>query len=253
MYEILFKWGLETLREVGRDASKEELAFAIEAVKTKNALVEKRFDHACSACDDLVDLSIRIDHEVKLLQETSHTLDEKSRYSSFIGKLRNELHPDFLREYRKLKGRFIVTNDLLAGYALMTTEIIQYRQFAYICKSLAHTKISQSASLYRALWEHLVHLLSTMTRLSSSDVRFWLTDKPYMRTAEIFAAKELELARAFFESGTHGYYRCLLENPENLESFWTDSSDNLVDTYAQPSATAQAVESIVSSARQRGE
>lgn len=46
MYEILFKWGLDTLREVAGDVSKEELAFALEAVKTKNAFVVRRFDEA---------------------------------------------------------------------------------------------------------------------------------------------------------------------------------------------------------------
>lgn len=245
MYEILFKWGLETFREAVGDASKEQLAFALEAVKAKNAMVQRRFEVAVAACSDLIALSNRIDSELKGRQQAAQEAPDDERYARFIGSVRNELHPSFLREYRKLKGKFIVSNDLLAGYALVTTEIVQYRQFEAIAKAIGCNRVSQAASLYRALWEHLVHLLTTLVRLSSSDVRFWLTDTPYMQTAELFAARELVLARAFFCGASHGYYRCLLEEPANLEKFWANSTLDLLDTYEQPSPTTRAMETIV--------
>jgi hypothetical protein len=246
MYEILFKWGLDTFREALGNASKEELAFTLEAVKAKNAMVQRRFEVAVTACSDLIALSNRIDAELKSKQEAVRDAPEAERYTRFIGAVRNELHPSFLREYRKLKGKFIVSNDLLAGYALVTTEIVQYRQFEAIAKSLGCQRVSQAASLYRALWEHLVHLLTTMVRLTSSDMRFWLTDSPYMQTAELFAAYELGLARSFFSGADHRYYRCLLEDPGNLEKFWLKSTTGLLDTYAQPSPTTTAMAGIMS-------
>lgn len=178
------------------------------------------------------------------------TVNENERYTKFIGKIRNDLHPAFLREFRKLKGRFIVANDLLSAYSLISTEIVQYRQFEFISKTLSHAKKSESASLYRALWEHLVHLLSTMTRISSSDVRFWLTDNSYMRTAELSAARELEFARTFFIGVSHGYCQCILEEPENIKMFWGNSTESIINTYEQPSPTSIAMDAVVHSSTQ---
>jgi len=61
MYEILLKWGLDTLSKVGVDSSGRDHAVLLEAIKTKNSLVVERFEIATECCNALIDLTLDVD------------------------------------------------------------------------------------------------------------------------------------------------------------------------------------------------
>jgi len=227
MYEYLLSWSLESLRSGMLSGGKQEHAILLEAIKAKNGLVLERFRVAESACAELVGLTIRIETELAEFQAQYSEGGPKDS-KSYMGDLGRQLHPRFYREFRKIRTRFDVTNDLLSGYSIGLVDWIQFRNIEAICRDLKFTSPSHISRIYRLGWTFLSSTITRLLRISTNDLRFWLTDKPYTRVA-LRWAKERELAtlRTFFllhldKSKT---FFPALESPEGLELFWKEVED----------------------------
>lgn len=232
MYEILLKWGLESLQKVALDRGKEELAVTLEAIKIRNQFVFARYQYAFTSCEAMNELVQEIDSE--LLREKSNNHESGRKYLDYLG---HEFHPKFYRRFQKLRTKFEMTNDLLASYSMTTAALVRFKKVRELCeKNLCKSK-SDINDLYRHLWHHYSGLMTVLIRVASNDMRFWLTDKPYVMEAQRMAEKELELFEDYFTSGSRSSYLTLLENAKNVEVFWTGSYDDLVSTYPRPPAS----------------
>jgi len=223
MYETLLKWGIKTLTQAGLEKGKHDYSVVIEAIKTKNALVLERFKIAEQATNDLMNLTIRIEADLKKFREKHSKGDNKT---NFLNTLRDEFHPIYYNEYRKIRPQFDITNDLLSGYTIGLSNWVRFENISSLCKECDFKSQNDISRLYRMVW---IFLLSTITwhlRLSSNDLRFWLTDKPYSKIAlkwmqeHEFPALTNFLIRGLFETKLTHFP--ILESKLVLEEFWNE-------------------------------
>lgn len=260
MYDVILKWGLETVQKAVIAKHDSNVEVIIEAMRVRNDIVLKRYDHAYNACEALLDLIIQIEKDLEAFRKEICGKQNNVSRSDFLKVLESDFHPQRLQTYRKLRSKFETTNDLLSGYSLETGHLISFKTFKSICieqerpryddkvakleaiysgqeledkkKEIdVYPKISDTCSLYRAIWTHLSGILSAALRISSNDLRFWLTDEPYVRLAEDCARKESDFAKDYFMRKQHKTYGFLLEKQENIEHFWNGDINSMVSTY----------------------
>ena len=257
---MILKWGVDALQNAVLAKHDGNVSLTLEAMRARNEIVLKRYDHAYSACEALFDLVVQIDSELDDLKALATGDSSAQKKANFIKSLGEDFHPKKIRIYRKLRSKFEVTNDLLSGYSLETGELVSFSTFKEICryqeranfeKKMQHIeekfsgaelenekkkvsefpKITDICSLYRALWTHVSGIMSACVRISSNDLRFWLTDTPYVRAAEECAKFEARLAKAYFCRKKHETYGFLLEDQKNIELFWSGDLKEMVSTY----------------------
>lgn len=86
----------------------------------------------------------------------------------------------------------------------------------------ALSKRSDLLWLYRGLWQFYSRTMSSLVRVTSSDLRFWLTDEPYIGSAFEWAEKDRNAAKAWLSRPVgHGERFFLsLETPQGLADYW---------------------------------
>lgn len=226
MYDILLKWGLESLQKVSLDKGKEELAVTLEAIKIRNQFVFSRYQYAFSSCEAMNDLIDKMDEELSQNNSKEHGHGE-----GYLDYLEHKFHPTYYRKFQKLRTKFEMTNDLLAGYSLTTASLVRFNKIKSLCKKNKCVSQSDINDLYRHLWHHYSGLMNVLVRVASNDMRFWLTDSPYVVEAQKMAKIELKLFEKFFTSGVRSSYLTLLENANNVEIFWNGKYDDIESTY----------------------
>jgi len=220
MYEILLKWGLETLTKVGLSTESNDASIILEAIKTKNSLVIERFRYAYQTCESLTQLTIRLEEELREFQERAFEENKKIGKQRYINKIERDLHPKYYREYTKLRGLFDSTNDLLSGYSIVLEKWIQFENVRNIIKSRKCQTISDVSRNYRICWTLISTVMPKLLRITSNDLRFWLTDLPYVIPATEWARKEdLDILRGYIKLHEDDYF-VSLERPGMLERFW---------------------------------
>jgi hypothetical protein len=151
-------------------------------------------------------------------------LQKNNDSNKFFSKLKYEFHPVYYREYRKIRTKFDLTNDLLSGYSIALSGWINIDTFENICNKRNETKPSSIVRLYRHWWLFLLSTLSRLLRLSTSDIRFWLTDLPYTEKAINWARENdiLLLEKRFteFNDDKHAVFYPSLETKEGISTFW---------------------------------
>ena len=234
MYESLIKWGFEQVSGLAIAKDKRDVQIMLEAIKAKNSLVLERFKYAWNSCQSVVDLSIQVDEGLsEFLTQAPQT--DKSRESAFkfLGALKNEYHPKYYRQLKKLRSQIESTNDLLSAYSSIFVEIINFGMLQNIVEHKKHYSASFILRNYRGLWTLYTEILISLVRVTSNDLRFWLTDSPYVVCADEYAMNDFELVKKFLfaEDWDGKRFHLSLETVNGIANFWNhiekyNTSDN---------------------------
>ncbi len=228
MYELLLKWGLDNLTKFAGIEGTHELEVIREAIKTKNAIIIERYKKCWALYEKLLDLTIEVDSELnQFLLNTKETDGTRKSARVFIGKLKTEFHPKFYRKLLKLRSSFDGTNDLVSAYTFVFSDIINIETLEKIIKSKKEKgKNSRNyiCRLYRGLWTKYCEIVAVLLRVTSSDLRFWVADTPYVYHADEWAKVDRDLAIKFFISNSWEgkRFHISLEKRKGLDRFWYD-------------------------------
>jgi hypothetical protein len=207
----------------------DQVAVMLEAIKAKNALVVERFKYSYEACQSVTALAINVDAELALFRKKAPKTDgtPESR-DKFVAVLKSEFHPVHYRQLLKLRSKFESTNDLLSGYSTTLTPIIHISMLERIIEEKHYYSASAISRTYRGLWTFYAEIITSLVRLTSNDLRFWLTDCPYVVHAENWARRELESAQEFLLASDWGgkRFHLSIETAEGLDEFWKGMSSN---------------------------
>lgn len=223
MYELLLQWGLESLTKLVTAKDEKDSAILLEAVRAKNALVVERFRYAREACQAIVDLAVQVDTDLeefrKSAPETDGTLQATKK---FMGALKADFHPPYYRRLKKLRSQFESTNDVLSAYSVVMSDVLHFSTMEKIAIEKKLRSSSDLCRVYRDLWTIYAEILTSLIRLTSNDLRFWLIDTPYILQAEEWAKKDFEELMKFLlaETWSGRSFRVSLETKEGLKEFW---------------------------------
>lgn len=223
MYELLLQWGLESLTKLVLAKDQKGSSFLIEAVRAKNALVVERFRYAREACQSIVDLSLQVDDNLEDFRSKAPKTDGTlGATKKFMGALKMEFHPPYYRRLRKLRSQFESTNDLLSAYSVVMSDILHFNTMEKIVIAKDLRSSSDLCRTYRGLWTLYSEMLTSLIRLTSNDLRFWLRDAPYIIQAEQWAKQDFQRAMEFLLAKDWGgkSFRLSLETDEGLRAFW---------------------------------
>jgi hypothetical protein len=223
MYESLIKWGFEQISNLAIAKDKRDVQIMIEAIKTKNALVVERFKYAWDTCQSIVDLSVQVDEGlIEFQSKAPETKRTKKSAFQFLGALKNDFHPKYYRQLKKLRIQLESTNDLLSAYSSTFVEMVNFGML----QNLVEHKKTYSGNFilrnYRGLWTLYAEILTSLVRITSNDLRFWLTDTPYVVMADEYALNDFDAVRKFlFSEEWHGKrFHLSLETEEGMGIFW---------------------------------
>lgn len=225
MYELLLKWGLDNLSKFTKAKSDNDFAVLLEAIKTKNVLIVERFRHSWEACQAVVDLAQRVDTDLTLFHKEALTTDgTKDTAYKYMGVLKTDFHPKYYRELKKLRSQFDSVNDIFSAYSDVFTSILHFSTIQGIVDHKKKFSASEINWIYRGLWTLYSEILTKLLRVTSSDLRFWLTDRPYISEAFNLAQRDLKLAKEFLfaEKWHEAKLFISLEKPESLATFWNE-------------------------------
>ena len=225
MYEILLKWGLDTLGKLGGEEHKAELAIVLEAVKTKNALVSKRFDIAANAAEELLNLTLELEDELHATsQDRSHPSHEK-KGNDYINSLEQEIHSKYYRRLMRIRSRFEMTNDLLSSYSIQATEFLNIKNVKSLIRESNATSNAQIRMLYRKIWTLATSSMLSLIRVTSTDLRFWLSDIPHGPKSDEWARRDFQLAKDYFlQSAGRKEFYLEIERDGGTDKFWNDNA-----------------------------
>lgn len=224
MYELLMGWALNSLSQFTTVKDSKDLAIVLEAIKAKNELVKERFGYAYASAQQVVELSIKVESELidfrkNVMTQTTNKSDGKR----YIALIKQDFHPKYYRQLTKIRSGFESTNDLLAAYSEIMSDIVRINMLEQIVETKMYNSPSDINRSYRGLWTLYSNIVTSLVRLTANDLRFWLTDNPYVVQAEQWAQdKDLDLARQFLLSRDWGgrRFHLTLESKEGLEQFW---------------------------------
>jgi len=225
MYELLLKWGLDHIVDLVRTKDSRDLAIILEAIKTKNQLVLERFRAASGACQGVIDIALSIEDDLgEFSKNLPRQLSRKLSGPVLLAKLGSDFHPKHYRRFAKARSRFESTNDLLSAYTRALAVILNIENIKKLIKHKDYKDMSNVERTYRGVWTLYAELTSSLLRITSADLRFWLMDSPYVIVADRLAKEELVKLQEFLFSDSWGGrpYHLDLETSIGLERFWSE-------------------------------
>ncbi|EAR20799.1 hypothetical protein [Nitrococcus mobilis] len=224
MYDLLLKWGLESLSKATLNRSEQELSVMLEAIRAKNTLVAERFRFAWNTSQSIIGVALEVEEVQEELKNAIQDYQWKTKTgrSKILWQLQ-EFHARYARKLKKVRCSYDATNDLLSAYSSVFDSLLHLDLLSEFADARGLTKRSDVLWLYRGLWQFYARVMSSLVRVTSSDLRFWLTDEPYIAAAFIWATKDLDAAKAWLSRPVgHGQRFFLsLETPGGLVDFWS--------------------------------
>ncbi len=222
MYEILIKWGLDTLGKAKGQKADYELKLLIEAAKTKNNMVVERFRIASDMCARISELSIELDNQLDIFQKEAKKEGKPINVEKYINRIKRDFHPKYYRDLKRILTRSNSTNDILAAYAEILISFINYGNIKKILNRCEIKSLGEVSRMYRSVWDKGIFMVTSALRASANDLRFWLTDHPYRIEANEWGKKNDQ--RVLFEYLTRKKniekYYFSLDHRNKLEEFW---------------------------------
>ena len=156
------------------------------------------------------------------LAELKNDNDNSGKISKFIYELKATFHPKYYRKYRKIRTRLDRTNDLISAYSMQLSRFINFDNVEKMFENGKCSTESQIISTYRIMWTFVLSTISRLIRISSNDLRYWLTDLPYIHYAYQWAQKDINAITEFIiNNDKSGNIVVLsLERNEGVQTFW---------------------------------
>jgi hypothetical protein len=194
MYEQLLKWGLDSLNKFAGIKGEFELSILTEAIKTKNAIILERYKQCCFLNEGLISLSVEVEKDLsKFIQNKTEVDADWKTARAFIGQLKTDFHPEHYRKLCKIRSSFDSTNDLISAYSYTFLDVVKIDNLIKIAKENKCYSTGEICRLYRSLWVKYTENIAVLLRVTSGDLRFWITDTPYVILADEWAKLDLAL------------------------------------------------------------
>jgi hypothetical protein len=222
MYEQLLKWGLDSLNKFAGIKGEFELSILTEAIKTKNAIILERYKQCCSLNEGLISLSVEVEVDLsKFIQNKTEADTNWKTARAFIGQLKTDFHPEHYRKLCKIRSSFDSTNDLISAYSYTFLDVVKIDNLIKIAKENKCYSIGDICRLYRSLWAKYTENVAVLLRVTSGDLRFWITDTPYVILADEWAKLDLSLCiQSLSNEKRDTRFHISLETKKGLDKFW---------------------------------
>ena len=222
MYEQLLKWGLDSLNKFAGIKGEFELSILTEAIKTKNAIILERYKQCCSLNESLLRLSVEV--EDNLAKFVGNKKEIEANWKSgrtFIALLKTDFHPQYYRKLCKIRTSFDSTNDLISAYTYSFLDLIKIDNLMKVAKENEYYSVGDICRLYRSLWVSYTENVAVLLRVTSGDLRFWITDTPYVILADEWAKLDLSLCmESLSNKKRETRFHISLETKKGLDKFW---------------------------------
>ena len=229
MYESLLKWGLDSLAKFAGAKGQYELTILVEAIKTKNTMIIERYKQSWVLNEKLSDLIIDVEVDLDSFVQNSKETDGSWKSArQFLGSLKSEFHPKYYRKLLKLRAGFEGTNDILSAYTFIFLDIFNLEYLVAYSKDKQKYSRGEICRCYRRLWTMHGEIISSIIRISSGDLRFWVTDIPYIRHADNWAKFDLEQFKHIYPrvSWCNKRFYISLESKKGLDKFWYELAEH---------------------------
>ncbi len=241
MYEIILGWATKPLTEliVQRDKSltEKEIAtddrqhqIALEAIKTKNEMVLKRFSYVWDIGKELVALQDRI-YETLTTYSTNIGDDNKNKNWDITNfresNFEKDVHKCLLHQFINIRHKFELVNDLFSVYSIECLNSIQFENVLRIFDSMPIDEKTKSnlyfCNVYYQMVSNIISTLLSLLRVSSDDLRFWLVEKNYADVAKKFAQEDLANLENNLGKKSGDYnFEIKLESLKGKDEFWNE-------------------------------
>ncbi|MFT6030860.1 MAG: hypothetical protein ACI8O8_002606 [Oleiphilaceae bacterium] len=139
----------------------------------------------------------------------------------FIGQLMTDFHPAHYRKLCKIRSSFDSTNDLISAYSYTFLDVVKIDNLIKIAKENECYSIGGICRLYRSLWVKYTENIAVLLRITSGDLRFWITDTPYVILADEWAKLDLSLCvQSLSNKKADTRFHISLETKKGLDKFW---------------------------------
>lgn len=222
LYSILLKWGLDTVAGVIRDKDPKHVEIILEAIKTRNAIVLKRFEYAWEVAQEINACLESLEGDLGiLLADVRSGPDKHTRAKSLIARLESELHPVYYRRMRKARNKLEATNDLFSAYSIEFCEMLRFDNMRCLLQG-GQQSVSDIARTYRHVWDTFGAVVATLIRVTSYDLRFWLADVSYFQQAERQAAIDRERLLQHMANREQSSWMLTVEDSKAIDAFWLE-------------------------------
>lgn len=237
-YSILLKWGLDSLTKIIGTHNEREVSVLLEAIKTRNSLVLKRFEYAWEASQNLTKLLDEVEERIqhaknetaKSIENSNNKISAENKLKRFCMVMEEGHHASLYRKLRRIRGRFEATNDLFSAYSTEFSDYLRFDNFKILIDKSSIKNTGEAIRLYRQLWIFYCDIMHTLVRVSSSDLRFWLTDGSYFIEALEIAGTDRSKFESHLISKTDDVWLLSVENPETVEAFWNKVESQTTNT-----------------------
>lgn len=228
MYEIVFKWALDLLGGLAKQSHNVDLDLVVEAMRAKNALVQKRFEFAWFAAQDMGKLEVDVIEGLDNWDPEIKKEDSSIKSFSFLNALEQQFHPAYYRRLRAVRAAFEATCDVLAAYSLQVQNLLNFRSIKSLITASCPDRPSDIKRSYLHLWSSATATMFAMMRITSTDIRFWLSELPHLRVADKWAQEDIRRLRHYTKNKDSDIFYLSLESTKGLEKFWeeVESIDN---------------------------
>ena len=225
MYELLLKWGFDNLSKFTGIKAEQQIFILQDAIKTKNAIIIERYKKCWVLNENLINLAVEIEEDIEeYIKKTEETDGTWKSARQFIGQLRSEFHPSRYRKLMKIRSAFEGTNDLISAYTFIFLDMIHIDRLVNIVKETKLYSRGDICRLYRGMWTKYCEVVAILLRITSNDLRFWITDTPYISYADKWAESDLQKIILLFRTKDWHEKRCYisLESRQGINKFWRE-------------------------------
>lgn len=227
MYEQLLKWGLDSLNKFAGIKGEFELSILTEAIKTKNSIILERYKQCCILNSNLLELSVEVEAKLTKFAEDKTNIETNWKTArKFIGELKTDFHPEYYRQLCRIRSSFDSTNDLISAYSYAFLDVVKIDNLVKLVKENECYSTGDICRLYRSLWIKYTENIAVLLRVTSGDLRFWITDTPYVVLADKWAVLDVSLCIKSLNIKTNNSrFHISLESKKGLDKFWHELDD----------------------------
>ena len=190
-----------------------------EELKVDHTLISRRYD---SAKDGLDALEIIIDN---ISTEMTALIFPPGKHAFRF--LLDEIHPKYRDRYKRLRGRFELSNDALSSYSIAYDDLLHpsHLKDLFLCRDGdLLCKPSDARWVYKKVWLSVLEGMRSVMRVTSS-ARFW-TPSNFGTKSDAWAAADMKRTDYYLtlfakRNGSCGQiFYLLIERDSAQEAFW---------------------------------
>ena len=188
----------------------------LEKLKTKNTLVEIRFDNAVLGLNSLSIMNQDLAEDLKKFEIPNSV--------SPIGKILQDFHPRYRAKFRAITSQLEIANDLLSVYRLLCDDLLHPSSLKELLGGVRRNT-SDCKQAYRSIWQMVFDSLNAVLRVAAQFPEFWAPESNYREIAGKWVEVEKKRFKAHFsqqfqEPSNKSIFTLRIEHLNNFDEFW---------------------------------